>query len=261
MINRFMTRHEQFVLLFVAVAFMIGGLVFYAGQGKDPSAGPGPADVLVEVQEKVSPGPPEKAAPVLAEPLPPPTGPVTGARTVTAAVIGAVAKPGVYTLDEGARLQDLLDKAGGARPDADLSDINLAANVIDGSTLAIPAGPQAYTQDNALVIRGGQAAATRNPPEYTVSGWQAQRAATNAPETPARSSSADLGPRGSLVDLNRASAEELEALPGIGPVLAHRIVEFRAQKTFRVLDDLLQVNGIGPKKLAALRPLVAVGSP
>ncbi len=133
-------------------------------------------------------------------------------------VSGAVRTPGVYVLAETARVVDAVNAAGGALPDADLHQLNLAALVADGMQVRVP-------------LQGEQL-----PPL----------------ETPGQEVS---GP----VDLNRADTSQLEALPGVGPATAAAIVGFREKNgPFRTVEDLLDVPGIGPSKLAGLSELVIV---
>ena len=173
---------------------------------------------------------------------------------------GEVVRPDVYMLPEGARVRDLLEKAGGATERADLSDINLAARLIDGSTLTIPARRQPGKRTLPAVYV--------NPPHYTISGWQPAPQETPA-ETPPLAGSqvpAAAAPaaapgaqkKGGLLDLNSASQDELETLPGIGPKLAAEIIAYRSRAPFASVDDLTNVSGIGPKKLEGVRNLVTV---
>ncbi len=137
-------------------------------------------------------------------------------------VAGAVVSPGVHHLDAGARVVDAVDAAGGLAPDADAARVNLAAVLVDGQ--------QVY------VARVGEV-----PPAATDAGG-------TAPAGPAP-----------LVDLNTASATDLEALPGIGPTTAEAIVDHRERNgPFRAVDDLLDVRGIGDAKLEQLRDRVTV---
>ncbi len=138
-------------------------------------------------------------------------------------VTGAVLHPGVLRLPEGARVVDAIDAAGGARPDADLARVNLAEAVADGARVYIPAQGEALPP---APVTGGSAGGT----------------------------GAGGGGSPSVVDLNRATAEELDRLPGVGPATAAAIVAHREQRgPFRSVDDLLQVRGIGTAKLEALR--------
>lgn len=139
-------------------------------------------------------------------------------------VAGAVVRPGVYELTSGDRVTDAVDRAGGPTPDADLDGLNLASSVADGQRIYVPAIGEV---DPATVPAG-------------------------------TSASAD-GSAGGPVDLNTATASELDTLPGIGPATAASIVDDRARNgPFATVDDLDRVPGIGPAKLEALRDLVTV---
>ena len=141
-------------------------------------------------------------------------------------VAGAVRRPGVYRLRSGARIQDAVRRAGGARPRGDLNAINLAAKVADGQQVVVPRRAPAGAAPAAAVGSATAGAAT-------------------APAAP--------------VSLNSATAEQLDTLDGVGPVTAQKIIAWREEHGgFRSVDDLGQVPGIGPKRLAALRDHVQV---
>ena len=145
-------------------------------------------------------------------------------------ICGAVARPGVYHLPAGARVCDLLDAAGGATAQAELSAVNLAAKLADGQQVEVPKSGQAAVAPAA----GG--------PVATVGGGSG---ATNAPAAP--------------VNLNLATVEQLDALPGVGPSTAQKIVDYRtANGSFHSVEDLKNVSGIGDAKFAALKDLVTV---
>ncbi len=147
-----------------------------------------------------------------------------GPDAVVVHVAGAVAQPGVYRLVGDARVADALDAAGGPSADADLDALNLAARLADAERVYVP--------------RRGE-----TPPP--VAGGSAGGGGAAAP---------------SVVDLNTATAAQLEDLPGVGPATAEAIVAYRNEKgRFRTVDELLEVRGIGPSKLAAIRPKVRVG--
>jgi competence protein ComEA len=152
--------------------------------------------------------------------------------TVPASVVvhaaGAVAVPGIHSLPPGSRVSDLLAAAGGPAPDADLDRVNLAAPVGDGERVWFP--------------RVGEDV---EPPVVAGAGGGASPGGGSGPPA--------------LVDLNTATAEELDALPGIGPATASAILEHRAgHGPFASVDGLLDVPGIGEAKLAQLRDLVTV---
>jgi len=137
-------------------------------------------------------------------------------------VVGAVAAPGLYRLEDGSRIADAVARAGGVTRKANVSAVNLAAPLVDGTQVVVPR-------------RGEQA-----PPPPA-----AEAGATGA---------APSGP----IHLNTATAAELEAIPGVGPVTAQRIIDFREQNgPFRSVDELDAVSGIGPKRLEQLQGLVA----
>lgn len=146
------------------------------------------------------------------------------ARRLVVDVIGKVRRPGVYRLADGARVDDALRAAGGALPRVDLSGLNLARKLADGEQIAV----------GVPGTLGGEVA----PPSGLATG---------------------SGSASPPVDLNTATVEQLDTLPGVGPVLAQRIVDWRTTHgSFESVDQLGEVDGIGPSRLADLRPLVTV---
>jgi len=135
-------------------------------------------------------------------------------------VAGAVRHPGVYRLHDGDRVKDAVERAGGARGGADVNAINLAAKVADGQQVVVPR-------------RGAAAPATGDA-------GAGEGAAGTATQTP--------------VSLNSATAAQLDTLDGVGPATAQKILDWRREHGgFRSIDDLGEVPGIGPKRMAALR--------
>lgn len=142
----------------------------------------------------------------------------TETREVLVHVVGAVRAPGLYRLQEGSRVDDAVEAAGGPRARAALGLINLAAPVADGQQIVVP-------------TRGREGAGP---------GTAAPGTATQAP-----------------VHLNTATLEELDTLPGIGPITAQKILDYRAEHgAFSSVDELDAVPGIGPATLAELREVV-----
>ena len=174
---------------------------------------------------RVEPAPARPADTTVATPAPATTtvGEVAEtSATVVVSVVGLVARPGLVTLPTGARVAAAIEAAGGLRPEADPASVNLAAVVTDGEQIAVGVPGTA-----GAVADGEVSGAT--------------------------------GGGGRSVDLNAAGAAELDALPGIGPVLAQRIVDYRTQNgPFTRVDQLDDVPGIGPAIFAELRPLVTV---
>jgi competence protein ComEA len=141
------------------------------------------------------------------------------ARTVVVHIVGSVRRPGLYELAEGSRIDDAIRKAGGTKPRAALELVNLAAPVADGQQIVVPA---------------------RSAPGAGAAG------ASDVASTPA-------GP----VHLNTATLAELDALPGVGPVTAQKILDYRAEHgAFQSIEELDAVSGIGPARLEQLKALV-----
>ena len=161
-------------------------------------------------------------------------------------VVGAVMRPGVYHLVAGARADDALRAAGGASPQADLRRVNLAATVHDGEQLVIPrVGERITTPPSGGSGSGG----TGNSGGTGGTGNSGGTSGSRAPTT-----TVPL-----IVDINVALADDFDRLPGVGPTIARAIVEHRKRNgPFASVDELLAVRGIGPAKLAEMRPWVRV---
>jgi competence protein ComEA len=156
-----------------------------------------------------------------------PAGPSAATTSLVVAVSGKVRRPGVVTVPAGARVIDVLKAAGGTLPGADLGMLNLARKVADGELVAVGVPASAP---------GGPAATGGAAPAGDAAGGAA-------------------GP----IDLNTATLAELDTLPGVGPVLAQRILDWRTQHgQFASVDQLSDVPGIGDARLAQLRDLVRV---
>lgn len=180
-----------------------------------------------------------------ADPAAPPSEP----ERLAVHVAGAVAEPGVFYLPAGRRVIDALAEAGGALPAAALDALNLAAPLQDGMKVYVP------TADEVAAAAAGRLppALSLGPAQQAAGPWVsvAGAAAAAAPQA---------APAAGAVDLNRATAAELQTLPGVGPAMAERIIAYRqAAGGLQSVDELVNVSGIGPSRLAELRPLVTVG--
>jgi competence protein ComEA len=166
-----------------------------------------------------------------------------GGGRVTVHVAGAVRRPGVYRLPAGSRVDDALRRAGGATRRADVDAVNLAAKLEDGRQVLVPALAPAIAGSGGA--RGG--AATPGG-AGAVAGAGGPAGAAGAP-----------GARAAPINLNTATLEQLDTLDGVGPGIAKRILDYRAQHGgFRGVEELGEVPGIGAKRLATLTPLVTV---
>lgn len=144
-------------------------------------------------------------------------------KPVVVYITGAVPRPGVYALPKNARVQDAISAAGGFLAEAEKSQINLAALIEDGEKLDIP-----YVEGASPIL------------------------ATPMPEVVTSTTE--------LINLNTASALELEALPGIGPTTAQKIVDYREQNgPFINAEDIINVSGIGPGTYERIKDLITVG--
>ena len=161
--------------------------------------------------------------------------PTTAAPSVIVHVVGQVRRPGVVRLAPGARVQQAVAAAGGALPGAELAGVNMARPVLDGEQVVVP--------------RPGDAPSPVAGPPASSGG-----AVSGLP-----GSSVGGQSTGRVVDLNTAQLSDLDSLPGVGPVLAQRIVDWRtANGRFTSVDELGEVSGIGDTVLGRLRPLVRV---
>lgn len=253
------------VLLLVAVLALVAvvwGVTQFsaaprAEQVASPSTSPSAsAESVQAVGTQQSPGA-QSAAQSTAQPGANPSesaqGGASGEATVRVHVAGAVNNPGVYTLPAQGRAVDAIAAASGAAADADLDRVNLAGALSDGVQIYVPHRGEtaAPTQIQPIggTANGGQGNAANGASQ---GGAQPQPARTLTPAGSAQKGSAP-------VNINTATAEELQTLPRIGPAMAQRIIAWReAHGGFRSVDELDAVPGIGPSMLENLRPLVMV---
>ncbi|MCR4431437.1 MAG: helix-hairpin-helix domain-containing protein [Tepidanaerobacteraceae bacterium] len=200
-----LSSREKILLGFVlAIAIISGGLVYYAFYERNDN-------VAFRLQE--APAIPVTAPASQEQP-----------KKVVVYVTGAVRNPGVYTLEDGMRVKDAIDLAGGPLPEADLLRINLAQKLHDEDKLYIPEigeimGESTLQQNSAGIASSGDG----------------------------------------KININTAGLSELDALPGIGPATAQKIIDYRTQNgPFKSIDDIKNVSGIGDKKFEQLKDKIKV---
>ncbi len=153
-------------------------------------------------------------------------------------VIGAVPRPGLYKFPEGARVQDAIDAAGGALADANMDALNLAALLEDGQQLEIPYQAGTEPTDSASTF------------DLPSSGNG------NATDEPTNDNSNDASSE-DLVNINTASLDELDTLPGIGPTTAQKIIDYRDENgPFSTIEDIMNVSGIGPATFEDIQAMI-----
>lgn len=223
------TRELTVVLVLAALALTTAAVVVLrSGVDADPvpAAAVGPGQALAAPVAAPGTGPGvepdvEPGVPAAGQPGASPGGGAGGYLVVD--VAGKVRHPGVIQLPIGSRVIDALRKVGGARPSVDLTTLNLARPLTDGEQILV----------------GRPAAAT---------GGVAGAASAASPTVP-----------GALINLNSATQEQLETLPGVGPVTAQKILDWRsAHGRFSSVDELMEVSGIGEKTLARLAPYLTL---
>lgn len=144
-------------------------------------------------------------------------------------VDGAVVRPGVYRLKDGARVSQAIDAAGGLTVEADVTGLNRASKITDGQKIYVPTVGE---QQAAAAVGGAESSAATTPGAGSSSG---------------------------LVNINTASAAELQTLSGIGPSMAQSIIDDRSKNgPFASVDDLMRVSGIGEKKLAKIKDYICI---
>ncbi len=194
---------------------------------------PGPSSELSPSGPSEEPAPrsspstsPEPAAPTGATA---PSGAAGQGSEIVVDVAGKVRRPGIVVLPSGSRVADALQAAGGVRPGVDTAALNLARPLLDGEQVLVGLAPL-------------------GPPDGSATPTGPGTSATPAPDGPT-----------ALVNLNTATLEQLDTLPGVGPVTGQAILDWRAEHgSFTSVDELLEVDGIGDATLADLRDLVTV---
>ena len=240
-----LTRREQAVLIFLALALVGGSLFLWSEQRQVNRV------TVIHDEENVGPDVPEASD----DPVEPAAvkGESEGTEQtgeVVISVAGAVNDPGVYRLPVGSVVEDAVDAAGGYAEDADPAGINRAAKLIDGTTLTVPAKRSVH------VARGSEPvlrvpSPVSNIPEYRPGFFPRATGREPSPVTGGASTSGKI-------NINTATSEELQTLPRIGPKLAGAIIEYRAKHPFMAIEDIQNVPRIGPKTFEGLKDLITV---
>lgn len=163
-------------------------------------------------------------------------------------IIGEVKQEGVYELDENSRISDAIEKAGGTKENADLSQINLAYKIEDGMRIYIPKKGE-LVQDKEKIEDKTQEVVTGKSTDITNTTSVNTNLSTN------KKSKTDI----EKINLNKATQTELETLPGIGPSTAEKIIAYRKENgNFKNIEDIMNVNGIGESKYNKIKDLISV---
>ncbi|SDE63467.1 helix-hairpin-helix domain-containing protein [Auraticoccus monumenti] len=187
--------------------------------------------VVLATETTAAPAPPSESAPAASP---------TSVPEVVVHVLGAVAEPGVVSLPQGARVGEAIERAGGLTDDARPGELNLAQVLVDGQQVVVSDDDQ--------------------PSEVRTDGGAAGGAAGGGSGGGGGSGSGPVaGGGGAQLDLNNATAAQLEGLPGVGPVTAQKILDWRTEHgRFSRVEELQEVSGIGPKSYAEIAPHVRV---
>ena len=163
-------------------------------------------------------------------------------------ITGEVKQEGVYELDEDSRISDAIEKAGGTKENADLSQINLAYKIEDGMRIYIPKKGE-LVQDKEKIEDKTQEILTGKSTDIT------NTTSVNTNLSKNKKSKTDI----EKINLNKATQTELETLPGIGPSTAEKIIAYRKENgNFKKIEDIMNVNGIGESKYSKIRDLINV---
>jgi competence protein ComEA len=243
MANRLVTQREFVLLCFIAGAILVGSgvVVWTERQGRVPVEKiPAVADageMAVAAEIDVPGGDEEPALRVVekaAEPVEP-----SSVEEIVVEVAGAVSRPGIYRFVPGATVADAIEMAGGAADGAEFGELNRAANLLPGTQLSVPYKRSAVRVDGKVVVT--MPGKSELLPQYRTD-WTGGGGSSG----------------GKVVNINIATASELETLTGVGPKTAAAIIGYRERRPFARVDDIVAVPGIGPKTLETLRPFITV---
>ena len=226
---------ERLGVIILVLALLGGAAVYFWRAGRNSEQ----EIAVISANTATRPGP-VKTGPAIVEKIPAADAP----KFILVHVAGSVKRPDVYRLPAEARAADAVKAAGGAAQNANLDAVNLAVKLDDGQQLYIPSYQEQPKGAHAADAVGLEAS---NRVGSKGGGSPSGHAATGKIRTPADGT----------VNLNAADDTELQRLPGVGPAMAQRILDYRrANGRFRSIEDLMNITGIGEKKFARLKPLV-----
>jgi competence protein ComEA len=223
-----LTKQEQLIILFLIGILLVGlGVKHYYNRQQNA--------------EIISPaGAPNSPSSTATD-----TARVTPNQTIIIDIAGAVNKPGVYHLPFGSRVYDAITTAGDTTQQADVTELNLAAVINDGDKIEIP-----IMQNNPDPVQEQSASSDHQ---------QAQPQSRPLLKIKPVPNTSALSRSSGKININTASESELDILPGIGPKLAERIIQYRQQHgAFKRVEDIILVSGIGPKRAAQIKDLITV---
>lgn len=237
-------RQVAVLVVLAIVAAAIAGVTAWRARPHESAVGPAAFPAAADAPASGAASATERPS-ALSPTSTPTSAPTAGAAptSIVVAVVGKVRKPGLVTLRPDSRVADAIAAAGGAERGVDFSQLNQARKVADGEQIAVGV-------PGAQPPAGGTAAASPAP------GSPASGSSTSGS---AASGSSAAGSSATAIDLNTATAEQLDELPGVGPVLAKRILDYRTEHgRFGSIDELQEVSGIGDATYAKIAPMARV---
>jgi competence protein ComEA len=228
---------KQKIALAVGVVFAVAAFGAFLLNARRP-----PTEEFYVESNTETPAPSEPEASL--EPSPSPE----AEKKILVHLKGAVKKEGMYELAEGARLNALVELAGGLLENADLLNVNLASTLTDGDEIYIP--PKGD--------KTGKAALSHEAPAAPAAAEKPASNGTSASSAASERSAPEKVKPGETVNINDADVETLCRLPGVGEATARKIIDFRAGRAFEVIEDIQRVSGIGAKKFADMKPYIVV---
>ena len=170
-------------------------------------------------------------------------------------ITGEINNPGIYELEENSRIAECIERAGGIKQNADITDINLAEILEDGEKIHIPAKGEKSSNEAADIKE------TTNNAENKKTGESSKTVIENKQKDTGTSTktTTENKQKNTKVNINTATQTELEKLPGIGPSTATKIIEYRKEKgKFKNIEEIKNVNGIGESKYQKIKELIKV---